>query len=76
MPTREEANPQEIAKVREALEASAPRGLMIEGIMEKTGYANYIIHSALRALKKQGVVIGLDPFRYDPDYQRRDHTDK
>jgi hypothetical protein len=73
MPTREERNHEEasleqIAKVRELLEASAPRGLMIDGIIEKTGYANYIIHSAIRTLKKQGVnVVGLDPFRYDSD---------
>jgi hypothetical protein len=73
MPTREGPNPEEanleqIAKVREVLEASAPRGIMTEEIMEKTGYANYIIHSAIRALKKQGVtVVDLDPFRYDPD---------
>ncbi len=68
MPTREEANPKEIAKVREILEASAPRGLMIERIMEKTGYPNYIIYSAIRTLKKQGVkVVDLDPLRYDPD---------
>lgn len=68
MPTRLEANDEEIAKVREVLERSAPQERMTEGIEGETGYPNYIIHSAIRALRRQGVnVEGRYPFKYDPE---------
>jgi hypothetical protein len=68
METRLEANPEEIAKVLEVLKSSAPRGAMIEQIMEETSYPSYIIYSAIDALKGQGInVQGRNPFEYDPD---------
>lgn len=72
MPTRLEANPEEIAKVRTVLESSAPRGAMIERIEKETSLPNYIIYSAIRALKKEGIkIVGLDPMRYDdPEDQK------
>lgn len=63
---RVDASAEEIAKVHEVLKRSSP--LMIEGIEEATGFPNYIIHSAIRALKAQGVnVQGRYLNEYDPD---------
>ena len=44
---------------------------MIEGIEEETGYPNYIIHSAIRALKAQSVNVQEgNPFA--PDRKKTD----
>jgi hypothetical protein len=58
MNTTPEASPEQIIKVHVALKRYAvPSGPMLEQIKDATGYPSYIINSATRALRVQGINV-------------------
>jgi hypothetical protein len=65
MPDKIEANEEQIAKVLEVIKRW-PRGAMIEKIRAETDFSNDIIWSAIHALERDGIIVGRDPFGYDP----------
>jgi hypothetical protein len=65
-PSTIEASPEQVAKVKEVIERSVPRGAMIEQIAEQTGFTTDVIWSAIHALEREGIVVGGNPFAYDP----------
>jgi hypothetical protein len=65
-PSTIEASPEQVAKVKEVVERSMPRGAMIERIGKQTGFTTDIICSAIHALETEGIVVGRNPFAYDP----------
>jgi DNA-binding IclR family transcriptional regulator len=66
-PSTVEASPEQVARVLEVLQRAKPKALWVEQIRDQTGFTNEIIYAALHTLKREGTVMGRDPFAYDPN---------